>query len=773
MNNFIIANPSGYLVLSVADSGAESGPGVWATNQSWTGNPPWYGTTAPQSATAVRVAWEQAYTTIGADSVYVVERSTAPDSGFAEVGRIAPADTAATGPYRLQSVVYEDAGVSPGTSYYYRVWPDRVRGVAQGPTAAPWGLTGTVTQYDRTTLDWAAQPGATLYAVQRWDGAAYVTRGTTTSTTYDDGGNTAVVDVFGQVGYRVVATGGSGGTSPDLVVTLPSPTLSAVTPAAGPWTPDGLHVMPMSASVVKLNCMPVPGTTPTYTFRRSPAGAGGWTTVYSGTVHQCTDTGLTASTAYDYQVRAGYGGQVSHWSDTVTASTHTASASRRLLQPGDFTPLGSFVLPFADPAGRQISYTVGGIALREGGASPKLFGLYSATSGHPAPHRMFEFAPPADAALKTAPPFAEATWVRYWGDIYGGRTMAHYGTPYQLRAAEFLAGNYESHGLAFDPDTNEVWWSVGVYYNVNNDPNPTVGRATLDLSGNTIVGTAGPWQLDRSVRGTPNESKVKGKCLRIPQWFADAHLAAGGLPWRAVGFGGSFSGAAAASFGPAAFAVAESQFSTPNECQLGQTSVTCPKVPSTCVMGFPYNAGTPYGTRPPGALLTPYDVARGGQNPTAPGYGYWSTLDSIWGGVCWIDDDAGTRTRHGLVLSGTFGLGALNYKSINVFIGAASGGTDNDGGVMEAFAVIDPADLAAVVGGAGVHTPRTRPVPWWGMDAYHSDLRTVPYVGDFAALQVYNVPLGMAFDPAASRLYVSRQLGADSNTIIIDMYGVD
>lgn len=603
---------------------------------------------------------------------------------------------------------------------------------------------------------------------------------------------------------------GPGGISPGVTHWTP---YSATTPVAGEVGPSpGLWVWAIDETTVGVTWLPVVGATG-YILERSSDGGSTWTTIFTGAANSFTDSGRTAGATYAYRFSApgAWGGSTTTPSVTVSRTTPAVVAGRRLLRPGDFTYLGSFLMPVTVNGGTVITAFSGGggMALRYVSGQLRLMmigemstvSLSNANVGCP----MYEVTPPAQgtwvktaAALK-ASGAPTATEARYWGpQIYGGKrlqfinkltaagsiTIANLSTPADYAANQpFVADEYDTRGMCWDEATKTLYITIGEYYNVNGVNQPCLLAATIDDAGGTVTGH-GPWRISRSgTGGTPHAQKVCGGSLKIPQWWADANLGAGGTRCLALGFGGNMSGTANGSQGPAYFAVSTSALTDAAACQVGQVgtvgvdfrsfaadaALQAPTVPTTCLLSYPdESTGDPNNVtsrRPPGLTVYPYfrelnygTEINGGQGSPSGGYGRWEWTDNLRGGSVWIDDDAGTRGKHGVFVGSWFGFGQISYKAVNCFNSQnadgsyTSGGNSEDGGSGYAFAVVDPADLAAVAAGGPTSAPQ---LEWWPADFAGADGRKAAYRGDYKPTSPEQPYIsGAAFDPATNLLYL-------------------
>jgi subtilisin family serine protease len=170
---------------------------------------------------------------------YTVRRSTVSGSGFS---------TIATG---ITATTYTDAGLSNGTTYYYRVSALNAAGESADsaevsatpmllPPAAPTGLAATPGN-GQISLSWTAPSGVTSYTVKRssTSGGPYTPIQTGIS-------GTSIVDtglVNGATYYYVVTAVNAAGESP-------TSNEASATPTAGSAAPTGLAAMPIPSRLV-------------------------------------------------------------------------------------------------------------------------------------------------------------------------------------------------------------------------------------------------------------------------------------------------------------------------------------------------------------------------------------------------------------------------------------------------------------------------------------------------------------------------------------------
>ena len=212
---------------------------------------------------------------------------------------------------------YADAGLTTGTTYYYRVVSvikndngtvvsaksDYAKAKAINAPAVPTGVTAKASADKQITITWNAAATATQYNIYRYNDATktYVYRGTTFSTdaaptTYIEKGLTAGTTYY----YRVVSViKNDNGT----VVSAKSDYAKAKAINA-PAVPTGVKATASGSKTIKVTWTKVTGATQ-YNIYRFNSAKGEYT--YKGTVKATDpaayiDTGLTAGTTYNYKV---------------------------------------------------------------------------------------------------------------------------------------------------------------------------------------------------------------------------------------------------------------------------------------------------------------------------------------------------------------------------------------------------------------------------------------------------------------------------------------
>jgi len=233
------------------------------------------------------------------------------------------------------ATAYQDKGLSPSTSYYYRVRAtngvvDSVNSAvvsattpAPAPTPTPpSNLTASASSNSQINLTWtntSPTGGQTGVKIERSpDGLTFTQIALTTSAsaaTYSDTGLAAGTTYY----YRVRATNGVVDSAYSTVANATTQPLVA---------PSGLAATAASSTAINLAWTNNNSNQTGVKIERSPDGVT-FTQIAltaSGTVATYSDTGLTAATTYYYRVRATNGATNSAYSTVASATTQTLAA---------------------------------------------------------------------------------------------------------------------------------------------------------------------------------------------------------------------------------------------------------------------------------------------------------------------------------------------------------------------------------------------------------------------------------------------------------------
>jgi RHS repeat-associated protein len=248
---------------------------------------------------------------------------------------------------------FSDAGLSPSTSYSYRVRAADAAGnlsaysniasvTTQAPPdttapGAPAGLTATALSSSQINLAWSAPTdnvGVTGYQVDRCQGvgcSAFLQVATPTATSFSDAG----LNPSTSYSYRVRATDAAGNLSANSNVA--SATTQAPPDITPPTAPTGLTALAAGTTQVNLawsastDNVAVTG----YSVERCQgAGCASFAQIATPTGTSFGDTGLTAGTSYSYRVRAtDAAGNLSAYSNVASISTASAQVQMYYIVP--------------------------------------------------------------------------------------------------------------------------------------------------------------------------------------------------------------------------------------------------------------------------------------------------------------------------------------------------------------------------------------------------------------------------------------------------------
>ncbi|HET8966925.1 MAG TPA: fibronectin type III domain-containing protein, partial [Candidatus Acidoferrum sp.] len=313
-----------------------------------TGTPDTQAPTAPtglaaaaSSSTQIGLSWTASTDNVSVTGYQIERCSGSSCASFTQI--------AAT----MGATTFTDIGLTASTTYRYRVRASDAAGNlsaysniasattnastdTQAPTA-PSGLAATASSSSQIGLTWAASTdnvGVTGYRIERCVGAsctAFAQIGTTAgTTTFTDSGLAASTTYR----YRVRANDAEGNLS--VYSNIASATTTASTDTQAPSAPSGLAATASSSSQIGLSWTASTDNVGVTGYRiERCAGASCTAFAQVGTTAGTTtfaDSGLTASTAYRYRVRANdAAGNLSAYSNiasaTTTASTDTQAPS--------------------------------------------------------------------------------------------------------------------------------------------------------------------------------------------------------------------------------------------------------------------------------------------------------------------------------------------------------------------------------------------------------------------------------------------------------------
>lgn len=361
-------------------------------------------------------------------------------------------------------------------------------------------------------------------------------------------------------------------------------------------------------------------------------------------------------------------------------STPPSPESRTLLQPSDFTYLGSYRVPRNTPVVGGDTYFANGLTLKYHEGVPHLCTLAfdSSTSGTTDVNMTItEWADIAPTIVEAPDdPFTLSNYpactllldygnTPYIGSDATGRRLAYNGS-----TLSFVNGVLDGmFGIHWDEIDQRMYWTYGRGYSGSTgleSQSPCFGYSTLDYDTATGVGY-GPWKV-----AGQSWKALMGGMVAIPSWFADAYLDGKRL---GIGFGGYYSlvSSADCSLGPSLTAI------NPITDEADQSAVA-----ATPLVGYwPYNPTPGVGK---GRMdYTPLGITRRVPSPTyndddyTPEFANW---DDRISGACWID----TGTKHGVMFYGNTSWGYQGY--INAVLASLA--------YKQTGIIYDPADLADV-----------------------------------------------------------------------------
>jgi len=279
-------------------------------------------TAAAVSTTQINLSWAASTTTVGLAN-YIVQRCQgAGCSNFTQI---------ATTP----GTAYNNTGLTSGNSYSYRVravdtagntstFSNIATAVAQSPQppTAPGNLTAMAASASQINLSWIASTsnvGIAYYAVRRCQGPGctnFAQIGTSAGTTYNDTGLTA----SSSYSYQVQAVDSSGNAS-----TFSNSAAATTQASQAPTAPSNLTAIAAGTSQINLSWIASTsnvGIAYYAVWRCQGAGCTNFVQIAAQAGTTYSDTGLTASSSYSYQVQAvDKTGNLSPYSSVASATT--------------------------------------------------------------------------------------------------------------------------------------------------------------------------------------------------------------------------------------------------------------------------------------------------------------------------------------------------------------------------------------------------------------------------------------------------------------------
>jgi hypothetical protein len=280
-------------------------------------------TTTAASSAQINLSW----TDSNYETSFSIERAPGGTTNFVEIATVGSDIT-----------TYQNTGLTSSTSYVYRIRASNSVGYSDysNPSttttqatpatapAAPTVLTSTAISSSQINLSWTDNSNnETLFSIERAPGGttsfteiATVSAGVST---YQNTGLTASTSYV----YRVRAYNSAGYS---VYTNSPTATTQAL-PAAAPTAPTSLTATVASSVQINLSWTDNSNNETLFSIERAPGGTTSFAeiaTVGAGiTTYQ--NTGLSASTSYDYRVRANNSAGYSGYSNTANAKTNDAT----------------------------------------------------------------------------------------------------------------------------------------------------------------------------------------------------------------------------------------------------------------------------------------------------------------------------------------------------------------------------------------------------------------------------------------------------------------
>ncbi|MBZ5676611.1 MAG: fibronectin type III domain-containing protein [Acidobacteriia bacterium] len=324
-----------------AETGLAAAPGTYSATFTLSNFVNWQSAVvaAANNTNQVSLSWTASTESGGTISKYLVERCQgAGCNSFAQIGTPTGAS-------------FTDAGLTASTSYSYRVRAQDAVGTV-GPyssaitfvtpptiPSAPGNLTATPISGTQINLSWTAslETGGAIstYLVERCQGATcsnFAQIATPTSTTYSD---TSVGS--GSYNYRVRARDNAGNLSP--YSNLANGAIGDTQPPTAPSNPVATPTSSSQISLTWTASTDNTGVTGYLVERCQGVGCGTFTQVATPAGTTYSDTGLAASTSYNYRVRATDAvGNLSQYSTVATATTPAPNSTITYVQSNYATP---------------------------------------------------------------------------------------------------------------------------------------------------------------------------------------------------------------------------------------------------------------------------------------------------------------------------------------------------------------------------------------------------------------------------------------------------
>ncbi len=284
------------------------------------------------SAGAIRITWIDASVN---ETAFELERAPSAGGPFGDLVTLPAGSTQA-----------DSTGLAASTAYLFRVratngtgasaWSSTATATTQGPPAtppaAPSGAAATALSPSAIRVTWTdASANETAFEIERAPsaGGTFANAGTVPagSTQLDSTGLAASTAYF----FRVRATNAAGASSWSSTATATTE-VAALTP---PSAPTGATATALSASAIRITWTDTSANESAFEVQRAPSAGGTFAAVGTAAAGsaQLDATGLAASTAYYFRVRATNAAGASAWSSTATATTQAGPIQTVTLYP--------------------------------------------------------------------------------------------------------------------------------------------------------------------------------------------------------------------------------------------------------------------------------------------------------------------------------------------------------------------------------------------------------------------------------------------------------
>ncbi|MFN8007377.1 MAG: fibronectin type III domain-containing protein [Terriglobia bacterium] len=273
---------------------------------------------SPVSGTQINLTWTDNSTN---ETQFKIERKTGVGGTYAQINTVA-----------ANSTSYSDTGLSPSTTYYYRIRGNNTAGdsvysneanatTTNTAPAAPSGLGLTVNSSSQITLNWTDNStNETGFKIERKTGVggtySQIATVAANITTYPNTGLSASTTYY----YRVRAYNGIGDSAY-------SNEANATTqaPPTPPAAPSGLTATKISTSQINLSWTDTSGNESGFRIERKLGVGGTYSEIAVVGINVTTysNTGLNNGSVYYYRVRAYNGAGNSSYSNEANACTGT------------------------------------------------------------------------------------------------------------------------------------------------------------------------------------------------------------------------------------------------------------------------------------------------------------------------------------------------------------------------------------------------------------------------------------------------------------------